>query len=132
MSDNIIRMSLCTSIVQHCPNVIVYIHCTTFYKCHCVHPLYNIVQMALCTSIVQHCLNVIVYIHCTTLSKCHCIHPLYNIVQMSLCTCIVLFVQVLEAQQRQARERYCILPKGQPYTYDKVGVQCTLMACTLM
>ncbi|KAI0240481.1 MAP kinase-activated protein kinase 5 [Lamellibrachia satsuma] len=27
--------------------------------------------------------------------------------------------QVLEAQQRQARERYCILPKGQPYTYDK-------------
>ncbi|KAK2172992.1 hypothetical protein NP493_913g02064 [Ridgeia piscesae] len=27
--------------------------------------------------------------------------------------------QVLEAQQRQAREKYCILPKGQPYTYDK-------------
>ena len=32
-------------------------------------------------------------------------------------------MQVLEAQQRQAREKYCILPTGQPYTYDKVRSQ---------
>ena len=41
-------------------------------------------------------------------------------------------MQVLEAQQRQAREKYCILPKGQPYTYDKVCVVITLRMYTLL